>query len=91
MPFVDTSELDVVERKPGWFGRYFDSPSMSFAHYEFTAGSTVQEHSHPQEEVWLVVEGALDHGRRRGADGRRGGGRDRPAERSPCRQGVDER
>jgi quercetin dioxygenase-like cupin family protein len=60
MPFVDTSELDVVERKPGWFGRYFDSPSMSFAHYEFTAGSTVQEHSHPQEEVWLVVEGALE-------------------------------
>ena len=60
MPFVDTSTLGVVERKPGWFGRFFDSPSMTFAHYEFTAGSTVNEHSHPQEEVWQVVEGELE-------------------------------
>ncbi len=60
MPFVDTSTLGVVERKPGWFGRFFDSPSMTFAHYEFTAGSTVHEHSHPQEEVWQVVEGELE-------------------------------
>ena len=60
MPFVDTSTLDVVERRPGWFGRYFDSPSMTFAHYEFSAGSTIHEHSHPQEEVWEVVEGELE-------------------------------
>jgi quercetin dioxygenase-like cupin family protein len=60
MPFVDTSTLGVVERKPGWFGRFFDSPSMTFAHYEFTAGATVHEHSHPQEEVWQVVEGELE-------------------------------
>jgi quercetin dioxygenase-like cupin family protein len=60
MPFVDTSTLGVVERKPGWFGRFFDSPSMTFAHYEFTAGSTVHEHSHTQEEVWQVVEGELE-------------------------------
>ena len=60
MPFVDTSTLGVVERKPGWFGRFFDSPSMTFAHYEFTAGSTVHEHSHPQEEVWQVIEGELE-------------------------------
>ena len=60
MPFVDTSTLGVVERKPGWLGRFFDSPSMTFAHYEFTAGSTIHEHSHSQEEVWQVVEGELE-------------------------------
>jgi quercetin dioxygenase-like cupin family protein len=60
LPFVDTSTLDAVERRPGWFGRYFDSPSMTFAHYDFTAGSTIHEHSHPQEEVWEVVEGELE-------------------------------
>jgi quercetin dioxygenase-like cupin family protein len=60
MPFVDTSTLDVVERKPGWFGRYFDSPSMTFAHYEFTIGSAIHEHSHSQEEVWQVIEGELE-------------------------------
>ena len=35
MPFVDTSTLKAIERKPGWFGRYFHSPNMTFAHYEF--------------------------------------------------------
>ena len=60
MPFVDTSTLEVAERRPGWSGRYFDSPSMTFAHYEFTEGSTIHEHSHPQEEVWQVIEGELE-------------------------------
>jgi quercetin dioxygenase-like cupin family protein len=60
MPFVDTSKLQVIERKPGWYGRYFHSPSMTFAHYEFTQGSSVHEHVHPQEEVWDVIEGELE-------------------------------
>jgi quercetin dioxygenase-like cupin family protein len=60
MPFVDTTELKVVERLPGWFGRYFHSPSMTFAHYEFKRGSSVHEHFHIQEEVWQVIEGELE-------------------------------
>jgi quercetin dioxygenase-like cupin family protein len=51
MPFVDTSSLDVIERLPGWYGRYFHSASMTFAHYDFKRGSSIHEHSHPQEEV----------------------------------------
>ena len=50
MPFVDTSSLDVIERLPGWYGRYFHSASMTFAHYDFKRGSSIHEHSHPQEE-----------------------------------------
>jgi quercetin dioxygenase-like cupin family protein len=60
MSFVDTSKLEVIERKPGWFGRYFHSPSMTFAQYEFTAGSTVHEHFHVQEEVWQILEGQVE-------------------------------
>jgi len=60
MPFVDTRELEVIERKPGWFGRYFQSPSMTFAHYDFVKGFDVHEHFHPQEEVWQVIEGELE-------------------------------
>ncbi len=56
MTFVDTAKLEVIERKPGWFGRYFQSPHMTFAHYDFTQGSSVHEHFHPQEEVWQVIE-----------------------------------
>lgn len=60
MPFIDISSLAVVERLPGWRGRYFHSPSMTFAHYEFVRGSTIHEHFHPQEEVYEVIEGELE-------------------------------
>jgi quercetin dioxygenase-like cupin family protein len=57
MTFIDISTLCVIERAPGWFGRIFHSPSMTFAQYEFRAGSSVHEHHHPEEEVWQVIEG----------------------------------
>jgi len=60
MPFVDTRSLDIIERLPGWYGRYFHSPSMTFAHYDFRGGSSIHEHFHPQEEVWEVIEGEIE-------------------------------
>ena len=60
MPIVDTSKLKVIERLPGWKGRYFHTPGMTFAHYEFAAGSTIHEHFHPEEEVYEVLEGELE-------------------------------
>ena len=60
MPVIDTSELKVIERLPGWRARIFNSASMTFAHYEFDAGSTIHAHSHEQEEVWNVIEGELE-------------------------------
>jgi quercetin dioxygenase-like cupin family protein len=60
MSFVDTRELKVVERLPGWRARIFNSPSMTFAHYEFDAGASIHLHSHEQEEVWNVIEGELE-------------------------------
>jgi quercetin dioxygenase-like cupin family protein len=60
MTFIDTSKLPMIERLPGWRGRYFDSANMTFAHYEFDAGASIHEHFHPQEEVYHIVEGELD-------------------------------
>jgi quercetin dioxygenase-like cupin family protein len=60
MPFVDTSKLEVKERLPGWRGRYFHTSRMTFAHYDFVSGASIHEHSHPQEEVYEVVEGELE-------------------------------
>lgn len=57
MPFVDTDHLKVIERLPGWRGRYFHSASMTFAHYDFTRGASIHEHFHAQEEVYEVIEG----------------------------------
>jgi quercetin dioxygenase-like cupin family protein len=60
MPFLDVSGLRVTERLPGWYGRYFHSPSMTFAHYDFVRGASIHEHFHPQEEVYEVIEGELE-------------------------------
>src|ERR1700684_2963539 len=60
MPFIDTTTLDGIKRFPGWYGRYFHSPSMRFAHYDFTRGASIHEHFHPQEEVYEVIEGELE-------------------------------
>ena len=60
MPFVDTGSLKVIERLPGWFGRYFHSANMTFAHYDFKRGASIHEHFHPQEEVYEVTEGELE-------------------------------
>jgi quercetin dioxygenase-like cupin family protein len=60
MPFVDTSSLPVIERLPGWKGRYFHSESMTFAHYEFTRGASIHEHFHTEEEVYELIEGELE-------------------------------
>src|SRR5262245_5139461 len=60
MPFLDTNGLTVVERLPGWRGRFFHTATMTFADYEFTAGSTIHEHFHPEEEVYELITGELE-------------------------------
>jgi quercetin dioxygenase-like cupin family protein len=60
MPFLDTNSLPVIERLPGWHGRYFHSQNMTFAHYDFARGSSIREHFHAEEEVYEVIEGELE-------------------------------
>jgi quercetin dioxygenase-like cupin family protein len=60
MPFVDISSLKVIERLPGWYGRYSHSPNLTFAHYDFKGDASIHEHFHAQEAVYEVVEGELE-------------------------------
>lgn len=60
MPIVDVEALKVVERLPGWRGRYFHSATMTFAHYDFDAGAEIHEHHHPEEEVYEVLAGEIE-------------------------------
>lgn len=60
MPFIDTQDLNVVERLPGWHGRFFHSRNMTFAHYDFMRGASIHEHFHVEEEVYEVIEGELE-------------------------------
>ena len=60
MAFIDVRELKAKEPLPGWQGRFFHSGHMTFAYYDFRAGASIHEHSHPNEEVWHVLEGELE-------------------------------
>lgn len=60
MGFLDTKTVDPKEPVPGWAGRFFNSENMTFGYYDTVAGSTLHEHSHPNEEVWHVIEGELE-------------------------------
>jgi len=60
MPFIDTRHLSSKEPLPGWKGRFFSSERMTFGYYEVAAGASIHAHSHPNEEVWHVLEGELE-------------------------------
>jgi quercetin dioxygenase-like cupin family protein len=60
MPIVDIDSLRIVERLPGWRGRFFHTDAMTFVHYVFDAGATIHEHHHPEEEVYEVLAGELE-------------------------------
>ena len=55
MTFIDTNQL-----REGWRGRFFHSPNMTFAYYTVAAGAWIHEYSHPNDEVWNVIDGQLE-------------------------------
>lgn len=60
MPFIRPEDMKTGEPLPGWRGRFWRSQNMSFAHYDAKSGSSIHEHHHPNEEVWIVIDGELE-------------------------------
>jgi quercetin dioxygenase-like cupin family protein len=60
LTFIDTSRLAAKEPRAGWKGRFFHSRNMTFAYYTVEAGASIHEHSHPNDEVWNVIDGQLE-------------------------------
>jgi len=60
MLILDTRQIPVVEKLPGWRGRIFHSPSLTFGHWDFSARSSIHAHSHQHEEVWQILDGELE-------------------------------
>jgi quercetin dioxygenase-like cupin family protein len=60
MAFIDTKDLPVLHKRPGWRGRLFHSTSNTFVWWEFDAGAEIHQHAHEQEEVWHVIDGELE-------------------------------
>ncbi len=60
MALIETSRLNVKEPREGWSGRFFHSQNMTFAYYTVKAGAWIHEHSHPNDEVWNIIDGQLE-------------------------------
>ena len=60
MGFIETRVLPLRQPKRGWNGRFFHSEHMTFAYYDIEAGAALPAHSHENEEVWHIVQGALN-------------------------------
>jgi quercetin dioxygenase-like cupin family protein len=58
--FIDPNRLDTKEPREGWRGRFFHSRNMTFAYYAVEAGAWIHEHSHPNDEVWNIIDGQLE-------------------------------
>jgi len=60
MPFIHPTEMETAEPLPGWKGRFWRSGSMSFSRYDVSSGSSIHEHNHPNEEVWVIIDGEFE-------------------------------
>ena len=57
---IDWSEQDFTEVRPGIFGATFHTPQLTATLYRYGAGSSWEEHQHPQDQVTTVLSGDID-------------------------------
>jgi quercetin dioxygenase-like cupin family protein len=60
MAFIDTEQLEIVNKRAGWRGRVFHSQNNTFVWWDFDEGADIHQHDHEQEEVWHVIDGELE-------------------------------
>ena len=60
MPFIRYSEIAGREAFPGVRGRYFHSAQMTAGEVSLDAGVAVPMHSHPHDQMTLVLSGRLE-------------------------------
>jgi quercetin dioxygenase-like cupin family protein len=60
-PFtVDWSAQPFAEVRPGIWGATVHTPQLTVTYYRYDAGSSWEEHEHPEDQVTSVIEGEID-------------------------------
>lgn len=57
MPVVSVDDLDASEEIPGFVGRFLHGDNMTVTRWSVDAGASFPEHSHPHEQVSVVLDG----------------------------------
>ncbi len=56
---ISWEEQEFVEVRPGIFGATIHTPQLTVTLYRYGAGSSWEEHQHPQDQVTLVLDGMI--------------------------------
>ena len=57
---IDWDEQEFTEVRPGIFGSTIHTPQLTATLYRYGAGTSWEEHSHPQDQITQVLEGTID-------------------------------
>ncbi len=57
---IDWNQEEYSEARPGIHGATAHTPQLTAILYRYEPGSSWETHSHPQDQVTTVLEGAID-------------------------------
>ena len=57
---IDWTEREFGEVRPGIYGSTVHTPQLTATMYRYAAGSSWEEHEHPQDQITTVIEGSID-------------------------------
>jgi quercetin dioxygenase-like cupin family protein len=57
---IDWDQQEFAEVRPGIFGCTVHTPQLTATLYRYGAGSSWEEHDHPQDQITQVLEGTID-------------------------------
>lgn len=60
MPFHSFDALDRSEEMPGYLGAFLHGENMTVTNWSVEAGAEFPEHTHPHEQISIVVEGEFE-------------------------------
>jgi quercetin dioxygenase-like cupin family protein len=57
---IDWDEQEFTEVRPGIFGSTVHTPQLTATLYRYGAGTSWEEHQHPQDQITQVLQGTID-------------------------------
>jgi quercetin dioxygenase-like cupin family protein len=60
MPFIDLPALEEKEIVAGFYGKFAHAEKMTVSFWRVEAGATLPEHTHPHEQISVVLAGKFE-------------------------------
>lgn len=57
---IDWTEREFSEVRPGILGSTVHTPQLTATLYRYAAGTSWEEHEHPQDQITTVIEGSIE-------------------------------